>query len=89
MDMESFSKLDLAEGKNFIIRYREKWDTKEEWAYGNILYEWDAQLWNHVWEWDLDEGQEIEILSWIPVDSLVFYTKDDGTKNKEYLINRL
>lgn len=88
MKIKEFCKLDLAECKDFIVRYRERWNDSEEWAYGNILFEWDLELWDHVWGWDLDEGQEIEILSWVPVDSLIFYCKDDGTKENQYLVNR-
>ena len=87
MDMSQFSKLDLAEGKDFLVRYRERWDETEEWHYGTIIFEWDFELWDHIWTWDLDEGQTIEILAWVPVDSLVFYMQDDGTMEKEYLIN--
>ncbi len=86
MKIADFCKLDLAEGKDFIVRYRDRYPG-EEWNYGNILFEWNCEFWDHVWSWDLDEGQEIEILAWVPVDDLVFYIQDDGTINNEYLIN--
>ena len=84
--MQAFVKLDLAEGKDFIVRYRERWRTSDKWEYGNILYEWEPDIWGHVWEWDLDEGQEIEIIAWCPVDSIVFCLRDDGTKSYEHII---
>lgn len=87
MTMAEFCKLDLAEGKNFLVKYREKF-FGDKWAEGNILFLWDFELWNHVWEWDLDEGQEIEILYWLPIDNITFYTRDDGTIENEYLINK-
>lgn len=86
ISMSQFSKMDLAEGKDFLVRYREKLPF-DEWHYGNILFTWEPDLWDHVWSWDLDEGQEIEILAWVPVDDLIFYIQDDGTIEQEYLIN--
>jgi hypothetical protein len=70
---------DKFDDTNYLVFYREKYDHEEEWSTGCSIVKWlDRNEWeikpkhdgkrvisyNFAFDWDIDEGQNIEITHW-------------------------